>query len=166
MGGTSKKENSGKTSRAFVERSRFRRIVMNCLHMKFPGKTSAWLAPVLFLLALAPPLRANPPQPGEALQPLVIITHVDATPQFTAATMSLLWDYRVASLKDPGAMRVQVLQQVDRPNHFTIVEEWADENAYTQHVSAAHTRQFRVRLAPMLGAPYDEREHRVVNLGT
>jgi quinol monooxygenase YgiN len=54
---------------------------------------------------------------------------------------------------------VEILQQVGRPNHFTIVEEWKDNNAYDTHVSAQHTRDFRTSLQSMLGAPFDERPH-------
>jgi len=33
----------------------------------------------------------------------------------------------------------------------------ADRNAFDAHEGKLHTRQFREALAPMLGAPYDER---------
>jgi len=42
----------------------------------------------------------------------------------------------------------------DRP---MTVEAWKDRNAFDAHGMAAHTRQFRDRLAPMSGALYDER---------
>jgi quinol monooxygenase YgiN len=117
---------------------------------------------VLFLAALGLPLEAESPVPGVPLFPLVIITHVDVVPQFTAPGIKLLWRYREDSLKDEGAQRIDVLQQIGRPNHFTLVEQWASQQAYDKHVSAPHTRQFRADLAPMLGAPFDERPHSVV----
>jgi quinol monooxygenase YgiN len=56
-----------------------------------------------------------------------------------------------------------VLQQTNRPNHFTVVEAWKDRNAFDAHGMAAHTRQFRDRLAPMSGALYDERLYGVLD---
>jgi quinol monooxygenase YgiN len=53
--------------------------------------------------------------------------------------------------------RFEVLQQSSRPNHFTVVEIWRDEDAYNRHITAAHTKNFRERLTPMSGALYDER---------
>jgi quinol monooxygenase YgiN len=94
---------------------------------------------------------------------LVFIIHVDAMPQFTAPAIELLRNYRKNSLKDNGAKRVEVLQQVGHPNHFTIVEEWDNQASYDAHVSAPGTREFRTNLQPMLGAPFDERPHHTLD---
>ena len=68
-----------------------------------------------------------------------------------------------ASRKDAGNKRFEALQQANRPNHFTVVEAWADRKAYESHVLADHTRQFRDKLGPMSGALYDERLFKAVN---
>jgi quinol monooxygenase YgiN len=130
----------------------------------WPRRTKGGLALLLVMPALA--VKADPPAPEDAPHPLVIVTHVDVMPPFTAPAIKLLWDYREDSLKDKGVERIEVLEQVGRPNHFTVVEEWDDQKAYDGHVSAAHTRQFRADLAPMLGAPFDERPHSVVKSGS
>jgi quinol monooxygenase YgiN len=90
---------------------------------------------------------------------VVIIAHVDVVPQYTAGATELLKKYRKQSLAEPGTKKIAILQQVGRPNHFTIVEEWPDEKALNEHVSAAQTKEFRDHLQPMLGSPYDERPH-------
>jgi quinol monooxygenase YgiN len=56
-----------------------------------------------------------------------------------------------------------VQQQGNRPNHFTVVEIWADQKAYDAHVMAGHTRQFRDKLGPMSGALYDERLYKALD---
>ncbi len=56
-------------------------------------------------------------------------------------------------------MRILVLQQDGRPNHFTLLEEWRAQADYDTHLGAAHTRHFREALQPMLGSPFDERLH-------
>jgi quinol monooxygenase YgiN len=99
---------------------------------------------------------------NEESLPLVIITHVDAMPPFTAKATELLNKYRDSTLKESGNKRVDILQQVGRPNHFTIVEEWRDQNAFKDHESAAGSRKFRAELQDALGAPFDERPHHIL----
>jgi quinol monooxygenase YgiN len=65
--------------------------------------------------------------------------------------------------KEYGYIDYAVLQQEDRPNHFTVVEEWTSKNALDTHNMAAHTHAFREKLSPMLGALYDERLYNELN---
>ena len=88
---------------------------------------------------------------------VVVLTHVDVPPPFKDTTISLLQQLAEASRKETGNQRFEVQQQASRPNHFTVVEIWADKKAYDSHVMAGHTRQFRDKLGPMSGALYDER---------
>jgi quinol monooxygenase YgiN len=94
--------------------------------------------------------------------PIEIVTHVDAMPPFTEKAMKLLKDYRQETLKDSGNKRIDILQQIGRPNHFSIVEEWVNQKAFNDHESAPHTRQFRTDMQDALGAPYDERPHHFI----
>jgi quinol monooxygenase YgiN len=95
----------------------------------------------------------------ETAAPLVTVIHIDTMPPFTQAAAALLDRFRQDSLQDPGEKQFQVLQQMDRPNHFTLVEAWLDEKSYDAHNAAAHTRHFRDEIQPMLGSPFDERIH-------
>jgi quinol monooxygenase YgiN len=97
----------------------------------------------------APPVSA----PG----PIYVVTHVDVIPPRKEDGVALLGQLAADSRNDAGNVRFDVLQQTNRPNHFTVVEAWKDRNAFDAHGMAAHTRQFRDRLAPMSGALYDER---------
>jgi len=90
---------------------------------------------------------------------VVAVIHIDAMPQFTQAAAALLIGFRTDSLRDTGATVFQVLQEVDHPNHFTLVEEWSTRKDYESHNIAMHTRHFRDQLQPMLGSPFDERIH-------
>jgi quinol monooxygenase YgiN len=67
------------------------------------------------------------------------------------------------SRKDDGNLRYDVVQQSNRPNHFTVIEVWKNRKAFDTHAMAAHVRDFRDKLTPMSGALYDERLYRVVN---
>jgi quinol monooxygenase YgiN len=74
----------------------------------------------------------------------------------------LLRRFAADSRKDPGAFRVEVFEELARPNHSTVVEMWETRRTYDDHLATEHTRASRARLQPMLGSPFDERLHRPV----
>jgi quinol monooxygenase YgiN len=92
---------------------------------------------------------------------LYVVTHVDVMPKFTDAARDLLKQFAVDSRKDAGAVRIEVLEELGRPNHSTVVEIWANRQAYEDHLAADHTKAYRAKLQPMLGSPFDERLHRL-----
>jgi quinol monooxygenase YgiN len=95
-------------------------------------------------------------------EPIVIVTHVDAMPPFTDKAVKLLREYRANTVKDSGNKKIEILQQVGRPNHFSIVEEWENQKSFNDHESAPHTRKFRADMQEALGAPFDERPHNFI----
>jgi quinol monooxygenase YgiN len=93
---------------------------------------------------------------------IYVVTHVDVPPprkdECVAALKALVADSR----KEAGAVRFEVFQQGNRPNHFSVVEIWKGQRAYDSHITAAHTKKFRDQLTPMTGALYDERLYRAL----
>jgi len=87
---------------------------------------------------------------------LYVLTHVDVTPPSLPALEPLLRQLAEAS-RNQGAIAFDVLQQASRKNHFTVVEVWKDRKAFDSHSSSQPARNFREKLAPMLGALYDQR---------
>ena len=65
--------------------------------------------------------------------------------------------------KQNGNVRFDVFQQTNRPNHFTVVETWANRAAYDAHFVQAQTKDFPTKLATMTGALYDERLYRTLD---
>lgn len=90
-----------------------------------------------------------------------VVTHVDiaGNPATVAEATKLLRDFSADSKKDPGEVRFELLLQDGRLNHFTIVEVWQTREAFEEHSSAEHTKRFREKIQPMLGSPFDERLH-------
>jgi quinol monooxygenase YgiN len=86
-----------------------------------------------------------------------VVTYVDVMPSSVVSGGTLLKQYREASRKEDGSMRVEVLQEVSRPNRFAVVEVWKDKAARDAHVAAASTTQLRDKLKAIQNAPYDER---------
>src|SRR5438445_170031 len=94
---------------------------------------------------------------------MYVVTHVDVIPprkdDGIAAVRQLGDDSRVHE----GNLRFEVVQQINRPNHFTVVEIWKDAQATEAHSMAPATRQFRDKLAPATGALYDTRKYKAVD---
>jgi quinol monooxygenase YgiN len=88
---------------------------------------------------------------------LYVVTHVDVIPPGTEACLAALRAMSTDTAKDAGNIEYEILQQADRANHFTVVEEWTDRTAADAHAMAEHTRAFRQKLFPIRGALYDER---------
>jgi quinol monooxygenase YgiN len=115
---------------------------------------TAKFASVLLLLAT---LQARAQEPG---QKLYVVTHVDiAGPALAAEGAKLLQQFATDSVKDPGSVRFELLREPNRINHFTVVEVWQNKEAFETHLALAHTKSFREKIQPLLGSPFDERLH-------
>lgn len=93
---------------------------------------------------------------------LYVVTHVDVTPNYASDAAKLLSQYAADSRKDMGSVRFELLGDLSRKNHFTFVSVWENQAAFNAHLEANHTKQFRDKLQPMLGSPFDERLHSIM----
>ena len=91
------------------------------------------------------------------------VTHVDVIPpqrENAVAALKILGD---ASRGADGNLRYEVVQQTNRPNHFTVFEMWRSRQVFDANGMSAHQREFRDKLAGMTGALYDERLYEILN---
>ena len=88
---------------------------------------------------------------------LHVVSYVEVAPGAERAATGLLRQYRDASRRDHGSLRMDVLQQSGRPDHFVVLESWQDKDAWTAHGAAAHTKQFAAELPLQLVSPVDQR---------
>ncbi len=91
------------------------------------------------------------------------VTHVDYIPPKKDEGIAALGQMVEPSRRDAGNLRYDVLQQLNRPNHLTLVEVWKDQKALEAHEGASHTVGFRETITPMSGALFDQRLYRAVN---
>jgi len=100
---------------------------------------------------------------GNSADAVYAVTHVDVIPPGKDDCMAALQTMSVDTAKEPGNISYEVLQQGNRPNHFTVVEAWSSREALDAHAMAAHTRAFREKLMPIGGALYDERFYKALS---
>lgn len=98
---------------------------------------------------------------GQTGSPVYVVTHVDVLGANggVAAANKVLLDYQADSKKHAGFVRFEVMVQDGRPNHFTVVEVWQTRAAFEAHTATAQAKTFREKIQPLLGSPFDERLH-------
>jgi quinol monooxygenase YgiN len=93
---------------------------------------------------------------------IVAVTHVDVIPPEKDNGANALEQLADASRRHAGNLQFDVWRQTNRPNHFTVVESWANRGSFDVHGMQKETREFRTRLGPMSGALYDERLYKAM----
>jgi len=107
-------------------------------------------------------LYVEPPKAESPHSAIYVITHVDVVSSSKDDCVALLKVMSADTRNDLGNISYDVLQQANRPNHFSVVEVWANRKALDGHANAEHTRAFREKLSPIAGALFDERFYMVL----
>lgn len=84
---------------------------------------------------------------------LVVHVHVHVKPErvddFTQATLANARESR----KEPGVARFDVVQQLDDPTRFVLIEVYRDATAAAAHKETMHYSVWRDTVAPMMAGP-------------
>jgi len=115
------------------------------------------LSMFVFLLVAALSSFAGPAG-AQSDQLQYVVIYVELKPADTKAGDRLLDDLAAQALASAGVIRFDVLQQVDRPNFFALFEIWSSAQTFTAFQSSSATQAILTQLAPLLGAPLDERD--------
>ena len=63
------------------------------------------------------------------------------------------------SREEEGCIGYRVYADLEQPERYVFVEEWADDGALQRHFGESHTRAFMGDLIAMLGEPADALFH-------
>ena len=92
------------------------------------------------------------------------VSYVEVMASAKNMAVAALKQYREASRKDDGYVRVEFFEQVGRPGHFAIVETWRDQKAVDAH--AAALKSLRDALQAIRVSDYDQRPYKTLIVGT
>ena len=84
---------------------------------------------------------------------LVVHVHVHVRPECVEAFKQATLANARESLKEPGVVRFDVVQQQDDPARFVLVEVYRDANAAAAHKETKHYPVWRDAVAPMMAEP-------------
>ena len=85
----------------------------------------------------------------------MLIVHIDVRvkPECVEAFKRATIENAEQSLKEPGIARFDVIQRVDDPARFVLVEAYRTDDAPAKHKETAHYLNWRDTVAPMMVEP-------------
>jgi len=78
---------------------------------------------------------------------------VHVKPEFIEAFKQATLDNARNSVQEAGVARFDVVQQMDDPTHFVLIEVYRDEQAPAKHKETAHYARWRDTVAEMMAEP-------------
>jgi autoinducer 2-degrading protein len=92
------------------------------------------------------------------------VAYVDVMPSARTAVVAAMKQYRGASAKEEGYLRLDLFEQIGWPGHFAIVETWSDAKAFDAHAVAAHVKEFQATLQKARVSGYDQRPYKTLTV--
>jgi quinol monooxygenase YgiN len=84
---------------------------------------------------------------------LVVHVHVHVKAEQVEAFVAATRENSLASLREPGVARFDVVQQADDPTRFILIEAYKTAEAPAQHKETAHYAAWRDAVATMMASP-------------
>jgi autoinducer 2-degrading protein len=84
---------------------------------------------------------------------IIVHVHVRVKPEFVEAFRQATIRNAQSSIREPGIARFDVVQQVDNPAHFVLIEVYRNEAATMAHKETAHYAVWRDAVASMMAEP-------------
>lgn len=83
----------------------------------------------------------------------IVLVHVHVKPEFVDAFKQASLENASNSVKEEGVARFDVIQQVDDPTRFILVEVYKTVEAQSAHKETAHYLKWRDTVADMMAEP-------------
>jgi (4S)-4-hydroxy-5-phosphonooxypentane-2,3-dione isomerase len=84
---------------------------------------------------------------------LIVHVHVHVKPEFIEAFREATIQNAQSSVREAGIARFDVIQQLDDPSHFVLVEVYRNDAAAKAHKETAHYSVWRDAVASMMAEP-------------
>lgn len=84
---------------------------------------------------------------------LVVAVHVHVKPDCVEAFRSATVENASHSIREPGIARFDVIQQIDDPTRFVLMEVYRTPEAAAQHKETEHYRKWRDTVVEMMAEP-------------
>jgi quinol monooxygenase YgiN len=93
------------------------------------------------------------------------VSYFEVPASSKAAAVSAFKQYRDASKKDDGFVRIELFEQAGWPGHLNLLETWANQKAFDAHAAAAHTKEWRTKVDQLRLSEYDQRPYKTLSVG-
>ena len=85
----------------------------------------------------------------------VVHVHVHVKPEFVGAFREATLENARHSVQEPGIARFDVIQQLNDPNRFVLVEVYRTSEDPARHKETAHYQKWRDTVVEMMAEPRD-----------
>jgi autoinducer 2-degrading protein len=89
----------------------------------------------------------------------IVHVHVHVKPEYIEAFKIASLDNASNSVKEPGIARFDVIQDVDTPTHFVLLEVYRTPQDAGKHKETAHYARWRDSVADMMAEPRSSRKY-------
>ena len=93
---------------------------------------------------------------------LIVIVRAQVKPEWIEAFKTATLENARQSVREPGIARFDVVQQMDDPTRFVLVEAYRDSDAPARHKATGHYVRWRDAVAPMMAEPRSSEKFRNV----
>jgi quinol monooxygenase YgiN len=93
---------------------------------------------------------------------LIVHVFVHVTPDSVDAFRAATVENARNSVKEPGVVRFDVIQQDDDPTRFVLVEIYRTDDDPARHKETAHYAVWRDKVAPMMAEPRTSVKYREI----
>jgi len=83
----------------------------------------------------------------------IVHVHVHVKPEYVEAFRQATLENARNSVQEPGVARFDVIQQLDAPTRFVLVEVYRTQDDPARHKETAHYLTWRDRVAEMMAEP-------------
>jgi (4S)-4-hydroxy-5-phosphonooxypentane-2,3-dione isomerase len=87
------------------------------------------------------------------------IVHVFVKPEFRDAFIEATRENHLHSVKEPGNLRFDILQDESDPDKFVLYEAYASKEAVAAHKETEHYQRWRDTVAPWMAKPREGIKH-------
>ncbi|WP_438018670.1 putative quinol monooxygenase [Sorangium sp. So ce315] len=89
----------------------------------------------------------------------IVHVHVHVKPEHIDAFRQATLDNASASVKEPGIARFDVVQDIEDPARFVLVEVYTNKEAPAAHKETEHYKRWRDTVADMMAEPRTGRRY-------
>lgn len=93
---------------------------------------------------------------------IVTFVHVWVKPECVEDFINASVENHKHSIKEPGNLRFDVLQDKNDPNKFVLYEAYESEEASAAHKETAHYLKWRETVADMMAKPREGIAHKII----
>lgn len=83
----------------------------------------------------------------------VVFVHIRVKPEYLEQFKAASLDNASNSIQEPGVARFDMVQSVDDPTRFILIEAYRDADAPARHKATAHYAAWRDTVAAMMAEP-------------